>query len=69
MLEETCGPLAKDAGCTLDFTTFDGLVVAAAKKAGATVLIRVFQTSGGNLDTNVDAANAPTFLQIDRLHD
>src|SRR6476646_2344102 len=40
MLEEPCAPLAKEAGCTLEFVTFDGLVVTAAKKAGATVLIR-----------------------------
>ena len=35
MLEETCGPLAKDQGCTLEFVTFDGLVVTAARKAAA----------------------------------
>jgi pantetheine-phosphate adenylyltransferase len=40
MLEESCAPLAREANCELDFTTFDGLVVQAAKKAGATVLIR-----------------------------
>src|SRR3978361_2280453 len=40
MLEETCGPHAKAAGCTLEFGAFDGLVVDAARKAGATVLIR-----------------------------
>src|SRR6187455_3243466 len=42
MLEETCGPLAKDAGCALELVTFDGLVVSAAQKAVATVLIRFF---------------------------
>jgi pantetheine-phosphate adenylyltransferase len=40
MLEETCGPLAKAAKCELACTTFDGLVVEAARKAGASVLIR-----------------------------
>ena len=40
LLEETCTALAKDAGCELDVTTFDGLVVVAAQKAGATILIR-----------------------------
>ena len=40
MLEETCGPLAKAAKCELSCITFDSLVVAAAKKTGATMLIR-----------------------------
>ena len=55
MLEETCAPLAKDAGCTLDFTTFDGLVVAAAKKAGATVLIRGLR-DGSDFDYEMQMA-------------
>ena len=40
MLEQTCGPLARQAKCKLSCVTFTGLVVDAAKKAGATVLIR-----------------------------
>ena len=40
MLEETCGPLARAAKCELSCITFDGLVVAAAQQAGATMLIR-----------------------------
>ena len=40
MLEETCAPLAREAGCELACTTFSGLVVEAARQAGATVLIR-----------------------------
>jgi pantetheine-phosphate adenylyltransferase len=40
MLEETCGPLAKAAKCELSCITFEGLVVAAAKRTGATMLIR-----------------------------
>jgi pantetheine-phosphate adenylyltransferase len=40
MLEQTCGPLAKKAGCKLICTTFSGLVIDAAKKAKATLLIR-----------------------------
>ncbi|MGE0564433.1 MAG: pantetheine-phosphate adenylyltransferase [Pseudolabrys sp.] len=40
MLEECCGPVAKRAGCKLTVITFDGLVVTAAKRAGATLLIR-----------------------------
>ncbi len=40
MLEETIGPLAKAAQCELACITFDDLVVTAAARAGATVLIR-----------------------------
>jgi len=40
MLEDTCAPLAKAAGCELSCITFDGLLVTAAQKAGATILIR-----------------------------
>src|SRR5215475_6427849 len=40
MLEETCAPVAKKAKCQLECTTFDDLVVTAAKRAGATMLIR-----------------------------
>ena len=40
MLEETCGPLAREAGCELACVTFDDLVVTAAQRAGATLLIR-----------------------------
>jgi pantetheine-phosphate adenylyltransferase len=40
MLEEICAPLARTAGCALTCTTFADLVVAAAKREGATILIR-----------------------------
>ena len=40
MLEETCGPLAREAKCELVCVTFADLVVEAARKAGATLLIR-----------------------------
>jgi pantetheine-phosphate adenylyltransferase len=40
MLEEICAPLARAAGCQLSCTTFADLVVAAARREGATVLIR-----------------------------
>jgi pantetheine-phosphate adenylyltransferase len=40
MLEETCGPIAGKAKCELVCTTFSDLVVAAAQRAGATILIR-----------------------------
>jgi pantetheine-phosphate adenylyltransferase len=40
MLEETCAPLAREAKCDLSCITFSDLVVEAARKAGATLLIR-----------------------------
>jgi pantetheine-phosphate adenylyltransferase len=40
MLEQVCGPVGRKAGCKLTYTTFSGLVVKAAQKAGATILIR-----------------------------
>lgn len=40
MLEETCAPLAKKPGCELEYVTFDDLVVTAATRAGATLLVR-----------------------------
>ena len=40
MLGETCAPIAKAAGCEFSAATFDDLVVTAARRAGATLLIR-----------------------------
>jgi pantetheine-phosphate adenylyltransferase len=40
MIKETCAPLAKAAGCELDCITFADLVVTAAQRVGANVLIR-----------------------------
>jgi pantetheine-phosphate adenylyltransferase len=40
MLEATCGPLARAAGCELSCITFADLVVAAARREGAGLLIR-----------------------------
>lgn len=40
MLEEICAPVARQAGCEFACTTFADLVIAAARRVGATVLIR-----------------------------
>jgi len=40
MLEQTCAPIARRQKCRLVCVTFDNLVVAAASKHGATLLIR-----------------------------
>jgi len=45
MLAETCGPLAQAAGTELKCVTFDDLVVSAAQREGATILIRGLRDS------------------------
>jgi pantetheine-phosphate adenylyltransferase len=40
MLKDTCTPIASAAKCDLECITFDDLVVATAKREGATILIR-----------------------------
>ncbi len=40
MAEEICAPLARAAGCEFACTTFADLVVSAANRAGATILVR-----------------------------
>jgi pantetheine-phosphate adenylyltransferase len=40
MLQQICGPVARAAGCALACTTFADLVVSAARRAGASILIR-----------------------------
>jgi pantetheine-phosphate adenylyltransferase len=46
MLEEICRPLGKKAGCEIVCTTFGDLVVSAAQRAGATILIRGLRDAG-----------------------
>jgi pantetheine-phosphate adenylyltransferase len=40
MLEETCGQAARDLGCEFSCITFSDLVISAARRVGATLLIR-----------------------------
>src|SRR5262245_64840089 len=40
MLEETCGPIARAGGCDLACIIFSDLVVAAAQRDGATLIVR-----------------------------
>lgn len=55
MLEEICGPLARAAGCEIACTTFSDLVVTAAQRAKATVLIRGVR-DGSDLDYEMQMA-------------
>jgi pantetheine-phosphate adenylyltransferase len=55
MLRDTCAPVAKESGCTLDYVTFDDLVVSAAQRAGAGMLIRGLR-DGTDLDYEMQMA-------------
>ena len=55
MLEEACGPIAKAAGCELKTITFADLVVMAARREGATLLIRGLR-DGTDLDYEMQMA-------------
>jgi pantetheine-phosphate adenylyltransferase len=55
MLQETCAPLTRAAGCAFEATTFADLVVVAAQRVGATVLIRGLR-SGTDFDYEMEMA-------------
>jgi pantetheine-phosphate adenylyltransferase len=63
MLEETCGVMVRKAGCEFACITFDDLAVSAARRVGATVMIRGLR-DGTDLDyemqlAGMNAAMAP----------
>jgi pantetheine-phosphate adenylyltransferase len=45
MVAAIFGPVASAAGCALDRTTYDGLTITAARKVGATIMIRGLRDS------------------------
>ena len=55
MVEAIFGPVASAAGCAFDRTTYDGLTVTAAQKAGATIMIRGLR-DGTDLDYEMQLA-------------
>jgi pantetheine-phosphate adenylyltransferase len=55
MLQETCGPIAKAAGCELSCVTFSDLAVSAAMRSGASMLIRGLR-DGTDLDYEMQMA-------------
>jgi len=68
MLEETCGPLARKAKCELECVTFDDLVITAAERVGATILIRGLR-DGTDFDyemqmAGMNGAMAPDVLTV-----
>jgi pantetheine-phosphate adenylyltransferase len=68
MIEETCAPLARASGCEFACITFADLVVAAAARAGASMLIRGLR-SGSDFDYEMEMAGmngamAPAVLTV-----
>jgi pantetheine-phosphate adenylyltransferase len=55
MLNEICAPIAKSAGCELKGITFDDMVVSAARREGASFLIRGLR-DGTDLDYEMQMA-------------
>jgi pantetheine-phosphate adenylyltransferase len=55
MIEETCGEVARAAGCDFACITFADLVVAAAAREGATILIRGLR-SASDFDYEMEMA-------------
>jgi pantetheine-phosphate adenylyltransferase len=63
MLQETCGVMVREAGCEFDCVTFDDLAVSAARRVGATIIVRGLR-DGSDLDyemqlAGMNAAMAP----------
>jgi pantetheine-phosphate adenylyltransferase len=68
MLQETCGPVAREAKCELSCITFADLVVNTARNVGAAILIRGLR-DGTDLDyemqmAGMNAAMAPDILTV-----
>lgn len=55
MIEKVCAPDAAERGCEISVVTFDGLAVDAARKNGATLIIRGLR-DGSDLDYEMPMA-------------
>jgi pantetheine-phosphate adenylyltransferase len=64
MLEGACGPLARAAGCELRCVTFADLVVTAARREGATLLIRGLR-GGADFDYEMEMAGMNAVMAAD----
>jgi len=68
MLQETCAPLARAAGCQLVCTTFADLVVTAARREGATLLIRgVRDATDFNYEMQMAGMNATMAPEVQSI--
>jgi pantetheine-phosphate adenylyltransferase len=64
MLAETCAPIAEQAGCEFVSVTFGDLAVTAARRAGATLLIRGLR-DGTDLDYEMQMAGMNAAMMPD----
>ena len=55
MVRSVFGPIAEQAGCVFECSTYDNLTVTAARKAGATIMIRGLR-DGTDLDYEMQIA-------------
>jgi pantetheine-phosphate adenylyltransferase len=55
MLRAVCGPVAAGEGTSFEVTTFDGLAIEAARRAGATIIVRGIR-DGTDLDYEMQMA-------------
>jgi pantetheine-phosphate adenylyltransferase len=55
MIQDVFEPLAAEAGCALECTTYDGLTITAAQDRGATIMIRGLR-DGTDLDYEMQIA-------------
>jgi pantetheine-phosphate adenylyltransferase len=68
MAEEICVPLGRAAGCEVSCVTFADLVVTAAKRAGATILVRgVRDATDFDYEMQMAGMNAAMALQIETV--
>ena len=68
MVRAVFGPIAAKAGCDFDATTYDNLTVTAARKAGATIMVRGLR-DGTDFDyemqmVGMNAALTPELLTV-----
>src|ERR1700752_1075994 len=66
MLREECGPLAAAAGVALEVVLFSDLQVEAARRAGATLLIRGLR-DGSDLDYEMQMAGMNEVMAPDMM--
>ena len=66
MLREVCGPVTEATGCEVEIVTFGDLVIAAARRHGASLLIRGLR-DGTDLDYEMQMAGMNAVMQPDIL--
>ena len=68
MLDETCAPIARGAGCDVDYITFADLLVSAAKREGATLIVRGLRSSADfEYEMEMAAMNATMAPQVQTI--